>query len=154
MKAVRVLTTLALTGALCTVGGTPTWAAGRPFVQQADRVLGSCGTDDDLIASFWTRESSRPSAHDERLHLTTGGTITRTGTGVVGRYAEVQMDVFGDDGTERYVGALSRLTVSGSGGFTLAGKAQLAADGAFTFTTGLTALVEEDWVTMVCSALS
>jgi hypothetical protein len=123
-------------------------------VQQADKVLGSCGTDDDLIASFWVRELTGSSAHAERLHLTTGGTITRTGTGVVGRYAEVQMDVFDDDGSERYVGALSRLTVPGGGGFALAGTAQVSTDGAFTFTKGLTALVEDDWVSKVCSALS
>src|SRR5689334_16037574 len=125
MKAARVLTTLALTSTLGAVGGAPAWAAGRPLAQQVDRVLGSCGAGDDLFGSFWVTESGGASAHGEQLHLRTRGTVTRTGTGAVGRYAEVQMDVFNDDGSEKYVGALSRLTLPGGGAFALAGKAQV-----------------------------
>jgi hypothetical protein len=154
MNAARIICTLALTSALGAAGSAPSWASGRPLAQQVDQVLGSCGVDDDLIGSFSVRESGGTSAHSEQLHLRVHGTVTRTGTGVVGRYAEVQMDVFGDDGSEKYVGALSRLTLPSGRGFALAGKAQVTADGDFSFTKGLTAMVEDDWVAKVCAALS
>jgi hypothetical protein len=154
MKATRIVTVAALTCALGAVGSVPTWAAGRPLVQQEDRVLGSCGPEDDLLGSFVISEASGTSANDERLHLRLRGTVTRTGTGVVGRYAEVQMDVFGEDGSEKYVGSLSRMTVAGGKGFTLAGQAAVTSTGDFTFTKGLTPLVEEDWVLKACGALA
>jgi len=142
---------LVLGTALSGVSAAP--ALARPSSSMVDEVLGSCGTDDTLLAHFevFEAQSSNPAQDTNRLRVR--GSITRTGTGVVGRYAETQLDSYLADGSESYAGSLSRLVVAGGKGFSLGGRATVSASGDFAFTPGLRPLVEEDWVSNVCSAL-
>ena len=88
------------------------------------------------------------------LHLQLVGTITRTGTGVVGKYAERQRDFFNVDGSERYVGVLAHLVVPGGGGFAMAGQARQSPEGELSFTRGLAPLLVLDFEATVCDALA
>lgn len=116
-------------------------------------VVGSCGPDDNLVADFTIRQQVSSHADREQLHLHLTGTITRTGTGVVGRYAETQLDKFGADGSEVYSGRLSRLVVPGAGVYGAAGHAVFSADGDARFTPGLSPLMEGDFEAAVCELL-
>ena|SRR5689334_15148834 len=115
-------------------------------------VFGSCAPGDDLLGMFTIRQTSSAGDRRERLHLRLTGTITRTGTGVVGKYAETQLDTFWADGRESYSGVLSRLVVKGGRGITAAGRAVVSADGDFTVTPGLAEL-DGDYTQAVCDAL-
>lgn len=116
-----------------------------------DDAVGSCGPGDRLVAHFTIRETGADYGDREQLHLHLTGTITRTGTGHVGRYAETQLDKFGADGSERYSGTLSRLVVPGVGVFRAAGHAVFTADGDARFTPGLASL--DDFESRICDLL-
>ena len=107
-----------------------------------------------LVADFTIRQQVSTHGDREQLHLHLTGTVTRTGTGVVGRYAETQLDTFGADGSEVYSGTLSRLVVPGAGVYRAAGHAVFGADGDARFTPGLSALVDGDFESDVCELLS
>ena len=146
---------LALVLGTALAGLSATAAEARPSSSAVDEVLGSCSTPgDDLLAHFQVVESQSSTPSQDTNRLRVSGTITRTGTGVVGRYAETQLDSYRADGSESYSGSLSRLVVAGGSGFSLGGRAAVSASGDFTFTPGLRPLVEEDWVAKVCSALA
>ena len=116
-------------------------------------VIASCGSNDNLVADFTIRESTGSYPGREQLHLHLTGTITRTGTGVVGRYAETQLDKFGADGSERYSGVLSRLVVPGAGVVGASGHAVFTADGDGTATPGLAVLMDEGFIDSLCDLL-
>lgn len=120
-------------------------------------VIAECAPGDELVASFATRESGREFRDGRQtVHLQLTGTITRTGTGVAGAYAERQNDVFDADGTEHYGGVLGSLVVRGGGGFTWAGHAVFAPGADPVITHGLVPLMEaddDDFVALVCHAL-
>lgn len=116
-------------------------------------IVGSCGPGDDLVADFTIRQQVSTHFDREQLHLYLTGTVTRTGTGVVGRYAETQLDKFGADGSEVYSGTLSRLVVPGVGVYGAAGHAVFSADGDARFTPGLSPLVDGDFESDVCDLL-
>ena len=127
-------------------------AAGTTSTFQA--VIGECAPGDELVIDATVRETSRTRADGvETLHLQSTGTVTRTGSGVVGSYSEKQVDRFYPDGSERYTGILSKLTVKGGGGYTWAGQADLPASGDPRITKGLAPLLEADFVAVVCDAL-
>ena len=117
-------------------------------------VVGECAPGDELVISATMRETSRDRAGGvETLHLHSVGTVTRTGTGVVGAYSEKQVDRFYPDGSQRYTGILSKLTVRGGGGYSWAGQADFPAGGDPGVTHGLAPLLESDFVAVVCDAL-
>jgi hypothetical protein len=65
-------------------------------------VIGTCGSVDDLVGDYRVTQivTSFPSGkHTLRLELV--GTITRSSTGVVAKYAEPQRDFAHTDGSER-----------------------------------------------------
>ncbi len=115
-------------------------------------VIGKCGKDDRLVANFTIRETSADYGDRVQLHLHLTGTITRTGTGVTGKYSETQLDKFGADGSERYSGKLSHLVVPGAGSYRAAGHAVFTADGDMKLTPGLAAL--DEYEDRVCALLS
>ena len=123
--------------------------------EHVHEVVGTCGPGDDLVADLAVTESVTVFAPEQAtLHLQVVGTITRTGTDVVGKYAERQRDFFDADGSERYVGVLSHLVVPGGGGFTWVGQAQVTPDGELFTTHALAPLLVTDFVATVCDALA
>jgi hypothetical protein len=143
--------------ALVAVTGPAHATAPERFTQSehVHEVVGSCGAGDDLVADFTITETvTEFSPNVGTLHLQLVGTITRTGTGVVGKYAERQRDFFNADGSERYVGALGHLIVPGGGGFTLAGQARQSPEGELSITPGLAPLLVIDFEAIVCDALA
>jgi hypothetical protein len=163
----RHLATRTAVGALAATALTAALAAAAPGTAQAappehlsttesgHEVWGSCGPGDDLVADYVLSQDI--TMFDETrgtLHLQLVGRLTRTGTGVVGTYAERQRDFALVDGSERYVGLLGHLVVPGGGGFTLAGHARQSADGTLTTTPGLAPLLTLDFEEVVCAALA
>lgn len=153
----RLLRTLAPVACLA-VGSavalaTPAAAIDRS-VDHFQDVIGSCGPDDDLVADFTIRGTATSHRDREQYHLHLTGSITRTGTGVTGKYAETQLDTFHADGAETYSGSLSRLVVAGRSTYRAAGHVTFSSDGEMTFTPGTGPLVEGDYETEVCTALS
>jgi len=123
--------------------------------EHVHEVVGTCGLGDDLVADFTVTENVTVFAPDQAtLHLQLVGTITRTGTGVVGKYAERQRDFFNADGSERYVGVLGHLVVPGGGGFTLAGQARVTPNGELSTTHALAPLAAIDFIATLCDALA
>lgn len=149
----RFLAVLPLACAPLGLASTPAQAAGTTTSQFSD-VIGSCAPGDDLVADFTIRERMSVKDGREQLHLRLTGTVTRTGTGVVGRYAETQLDKFGDDGSEVYSGKLSHLVVPGTGVLRAAGHAVFSADGDARFTPGLAVLSSDDFTGRVCDLLA
>lgn len=127
-------------------------AASPPDAESFQVGLASCAPGDDLVGDFtvWQTFGRTPSSNMLHLHL--AGTITRTGTGEVGKYAEIQLDRFGADGTETYAGTLSRLVVPGSGTVSASGRAVVDGDD-FAFTPHLSPIMDDDFVAQVCEAL-
>jgi len=159
MNTIRLLGSLALATGLTALPGPASAAEPERYVEseQAVESLGTCAAGDELVLDYsLTSTVTIYSSGRATLHLQLVGTITRTGTGVVGKYAERQRD-FGEiegDGSERYVGLLGHLVVPGGGGFTFAGQARLAADGTLSMTHGLEPLLVLDFVPAVCDALA
>ena len=152
----RTITTLALLGGAALLLN-PTAALAEPqdrTTESFQTVLGSCGENDDLVGDFTVRQASRTYQGREQLHLHLTGTITRTGTDRIGKYAETQLDKFGEDGSETYSGTLSRLVVRGGPVVRASGHAVISADGDFRFTPGTSALVEGDYTALICDALA
>jgi hypothetical protein len=147
----RTLSILVSASCLSIGIAAPALAQERTYDSMHD-VIGSCGTDDDLVADFSIRQTSGTYPDREQLHLHLTGTITRTGTDVVGRYAETQLDKFGTDGSERYSGTLSRLVVPGAGVVRAAGHAVFTAGGA-SATPGLAVLMDEGFTDRLCELL-
>lgn len=116
----------------------------------------ACGPGDELVADYTlTQTVTFFSSGSATLHLQFVGSVARTGTGIVGKYAERQRDFADVDGSEKYVGLLGHLVVNGGGGFTLAGQMRVGADGSISTTThGLAPLFELDFVPVVCNALA
>lgn len=140
--------------ACLTVGLAGPAAAGHErSTESFQDVIGSCGTDDVLVADFTISQAVAARNDREQLHLRLTGTITRTGTGAVGRYAETQLDKFGADGSEVYSGTLSRLVVPGAGVYGAAGHAVFSADGDARVTPGLSLLMDGDFESDVCALL-
>jgi hypothetical protein len=122
--------------------------------EHVHEVIGTCGPEDDLVGDWTvTQTVTWFSSGTGSLHLQVVGTITRTGTGVAGKYSERQRDFIHLDGSERYVGLLGHLVVPGGGGFTLAGQAWLDTDGTLSNTPGLDPLLDLDVEAAVCAAL-
>lgn len=122
--------------------------------EHVHEVVGGCGAGDNLVADYTVTESvTLYAAGSVTLHLELVGTITRTGTGVVAKYAERQKDFFDNDGSEKYVGVLAHLVVPGGHGFTLAGQAQVSPEGDLTTTPHLAPLLDLDFEAALCDAL-
>jgi hypothetical protein len=160
----RLISTLAAlivaTGLLATPALAVAGAPDRLTVteQGSDEVWATCGPGDELRADYVrTQTVTAFGTSRATLHLQLVGTLTRTGTGVVGKYVERQRDFEYADGSEQYVGLLGHLVVPGGGGFTFAGQAVLGADGTLTSTPGLVpllALDDDSFVATVCDALA
>jgi hypothetical protein len=159
MNTTHLLGAIALAAGLAAIQGPAAAVGPERYVEseQAVESLGTCAPDDELVLDYVrTSTVTIYSSGRATLHLQMVGTITRTGTGVVGKYAERQRD-FGQiegDGSERYVGLLGHLVVPGGGGFTFAGQANLAADGSLSMTHGLEPLLVLDFLPAVCDALA
>lgn len=148
----RTLRTLVPVACLAAVGLTaPSAVAQERTIETMHDVIGSCGPSDSLVADFTIRQQVSSREGREQLHLHLTGTITRTGSGVVGRYAETQLDTFGADGSETYSGTLSRLVVPGSGVYGAAGHAVFTADGDVMVTPALGSL--DDFESEICALL-
>jgi hypothetical protein len=132
---------------------SPAIAGPESTTETFQDVIGSCGAGDNLVADFVIRQQIGSHGDREQLHLHLTGTITRTGTQVVGRYAETQLDKFGADGSEVYSGSLSRLVVPGAGVYGAAGHAVFSADGDARFTPGLSPLMDDGFEAAVCDLL-
>jgi len=125
--------------------------------QHLQEIWGSCGPGDELVADYTLTETVIVfSPERATLHLELVGTITRTGSGVTGTFSTHQRDFFYADGSERYVGMLGQLVVTGGGGFTFGGQAWLSPDGDLSFTPGLATLeqVDAEFEAVVCDALA
>ncbi|CUR57291.1 exported hypothetical protein [metagenome] len=159
MKLIHLLGPITATAALALIQGSAAAAAPERYVEseQAVETIGTCAAGDELVIDYVRTSTVTVYASGRAtLHLQMVGTITRTGTGVVGKYAERQRD-FGEiegDGSERYVGLLGHLVVPGGGGFTFAGQAWLSPDGSLSLTHGLEPLLVLDFVPVVCDALA
>jgi hypothetical protein len=154
-----ICATTALTAAATLTASPDTARATTPehlsTQESGHEVWGSCGPDDDLVADYVLSQDI--TLFDETratLHLQLVGRLTRTGTGVVGTYAERQRDFFLVDGSERYVGLLGHLVVPGGPGITLAGLAHQSADGTLSTTPGLAPLLTLDFEEAVCAAMA
>jgi hypothetical protein len=125
--------------------------------QHLQEIWGTCGPGDELVADYTLTETVTVFSPERvTLHLELVGTITRTGSGVTGRFSTHQRDFGYADGSERYVGMLGQLVVAGGGGFTFGGQAWLSPDGVLSFTPGLATLsqVEDEFELVVCDALA
>lgn len=149
----RTVAVLPLACAALGLAITPSYAGPADTTSHFSDVIGSCAPGDDLVADFTIRERMSVKNDREQLHLRLTGTVTRTGTGVVGRYAETQLDKFRDDGSEVYSGKLSHLVVPGAGVLRAAGHAVFSADGDARFTPGLALLSSDDFTEQVCDLL-
>jgi hypothetical protein len=161
MRLTRALAIAAITTGLLATPALASASAPDHFTvvdTGTDEVWAECGPGDLLEADYVrTQTVTLFAAGRATLHLRMVGTITRTGTGAVGTYAEIQRDFEYVDGSARYVGLLGHLVVPGGGGFTFAGQAQQSADGTLTSTPGLLpllALDDETFVASVCAALA
>jgi hypothetical protein len=152
--------TITTTAVLATPGLAAAGAPDRVTVteQGSDEVWAACGPGDEVRADYVrTQTVTAFGTSRATLHLQLVGTLTRTGTGVVAKYTELQRDFEYADGSERYVGLLGHLVVPGGGGFTFAGQARLGADGTMSSTPGLLpllALDDDTFVARVCDALA
>jgi hypothetical protein len=156
----KVKNALAMAGIAATIVAWPGQAAAAAPEQSTETelvhdVIGTCGPRDDLVGDYRVTQTATTFASGRQtLHLELVGTITRSGTGVVGKYAERQRDFGYTDGSERYVGLLGHLVVQGGRGFTFAGQAQLSPDGTLLTTHGLAGLADLDFDAAVCDALA
>jgi hypothetical protein len=150
-------------GCLAVTAGTGTAVAVAPDrfgeVQEVHESVGTCGSPaDEIVADFTVRQDVTVfSSGRATLHLSLVGTMTRTGTGLVGKYAERQRDIQLSDGSFTAVGLLSHLVAPGGGALTVAGRIRLGPDGTLvSVTPGLNHLfeLEERFVPIVCDALS
>jgi hypothetical protein len=148
----RTLRTLVPMACITVALTAPAAVAQERTVDGLQDVIGSCGPGDALVADFTIRQQVGDYGDREQLHLHLTGTITRTGTGVVGRYAETQLDKFGADGSEIYSGTLSRLVVPGAGVVRAAGHAVFSAESADA-TPGLAVLMDEGFTDRLCELL-
>jgi len=160
MNTTHLIATVALAAGLAALPGQASADPPQRYFESEHvaETVGSCGPDDELVVDYVRTSTVTVYASGGwTLQLQLAGTITRTGTGVVGKYAERQRD-FGQiegDGSERYVGLLGHLVVpGGGGGFTFAGQATLAPDGSLSMTHGLEPLLVLDFVPAVCDALA
>jgi hypothetical protein len=159
MNTTHLIGAIALTAGLVALPGQASAVEPQRYVESEHAVesLGTCAAGEELVLDYVrTSTVTIYSSGRATLHLQLVGTMTRTGTGVVGKYSERQRD-FGEiegDGSERYVGLLGHLIVPGGGGFTFAGRARLAPDGNLSMTHGLEPLLVIDFVPAVCDALA
>jgi hypothetical protein len=145
------------------VGATTAPATATPperftEIEELHETWGSCGPDDELVADITVREDVTIFASGRgTLHLRFVGTVTRTGTGVVAKWAERQRDFEFSDGSTKVVGLLGKLVVPGGRGLTVAGHARIGPDGTITSVTpGLEELfeLEETLIPTICDGLS
>lgn len=120
-------------------------------------VVLTCAEGDDVDGQFTYNTVVREySDGTTRLHLRVGGTLSRPSTGGTARYAETQVDVFLNDGSESYAGLFSHLIVQGGKGFRVAGRVQFDSEGNVSGTPGTAMLLGDPdaFADNVCSALS
>lgn len=156
MKIMYAVATIATTVGVVLAPGQAVAASPEraTYVEQRGGVVGSCGTGDELVGDLTvTSTITTYSSGKQSLKLELVGTITRSGTGVVGYYSERQRDFFLADGSQRFVGLLGHLVVPGGGGFTLAGQIRVDIDGTLSSTPGLADLFDLDFDAVVCQAL-
>ncbi|MDX6327042.1 MAG: hypothetical protein QOK15_3396 [Nocardioidaceae bacterium] len=158
MRTSNLLAVLAVLAGTVVLPGQAQAAAPQRFTETEHEsgVVGRCGAGGDRLVIDFTRTSTVTLFASGRgtLHLQLVGTLTRTGSGVVAKYSELQRDFEFIDGTETSVGLLGHLVVPGGRGLTFAGRAVVNPDGTVTTTPGVTPLLDLDFVQAVCDALA
>jgi hypothetical protein len=160
MKIRQSIAVAAVAAGMMAASGQANATAPERFTESEhlQEVWGTCGPDDELVADYTLTETvTEFSPNVGTLHLQLVGTVTRTGTGVVGNYAERQRDFVDLDGSEKVVGLLGHLVVPGHRGLTFGGQIRVGADGTVFATPDVAPLLtfdDEDIVSAFCDALA